>query len=200
MAAIVIPNTVLYRIIWTLGGVAYAVNVLAGRKSSMTVDQARADAIGAAFKSAFTTSGYAAVVHSTVTLWNVGLRDISAPNLPEFVSNNAPQPGTQAAGKILPLQVAQVITLRTAKAGKSYRGRVFLPGFGDSALATDGSATSAATTAGKAFLDAIMTATASQGGALAVASRTTASNELVTSTQSRSSAWETIRGRAIAGI
>lgn len=200
MAALVIPNTVLYRIIWTAGGVAYAVNILGGRKTSMTVDQARADAVSAAFKSAFTSSGLAAVVHSTIALWNVGIRDISSPSLPEFLGSGAASNGTQAAGKLLPAQVAQVITLRTAKAGKSFRGRVYIPGFGDSALATDGTATSAATTAAKAFVDAVKTATETQGAPLAVVSRLTASNELVTSTQSRSSTWETVRGRAIAGI
>lgn len=198
---LVIPSTVLVRLIWGYGGAPSAINVLAFRKLDGTaVDQGKADAVDAAIKSAHTSSGLRALQIGAVELQKASIRDISAPNLPEFIGSGASQGGTQTGGKQLPPQVALVVTLRTAKAGKAYRGRCYVPLWGDSALAAGGVATAAATTAAKAFVDAVDSGLTPLGYDLTVASRKLLTNELVTTTQVRDATWDTIRRRAVAGV
>jgi hypothetical protein len=198
---LVIPNTVLCRVVWGYGGAPQAVNVFAfAKKDAAPVTQAKADAVDAAIKSAHTSSGLRALQVGAVQLLYAGLRDISAPSLPEFIGSGPAQGGTQAAGKHLPPQIALVITLRTANVGKSYRGRCFVPFFGDSALDAGGTATAAASTAAKSFVDTLNSGVDTTGYDLAVASRKLLQSNLVNATQVRDLVWDTIQKRAVAGI
>lgn len=203
MPPLVVPQAVLVRIVWGAAAAPTGVNVIGARKTgAVTVNQALADTLFAAFKTAFGTSGLANVVPTTLGLLQVGVRDISSPSLPEFMGAGAPQMGTQAAGKILPPQTALCITLRTALAGKSFRGRVFIGSLGDTALAASGAATSAAATAARDFVVALRTAMLTSSLELAVVSRKLQSTEVVPASgiQSRSDTFETIRGRSHPGI
>lgn len=200
MAPLVVPSGALARLVWAKGGVPYAVNVIGLRKlAAGNLTQAQATAFAAAVLAAFTSSGQAAVVGTAVTLHQVALRDISEANLPEFIGVGAAVPGT-AAGNLLPPQIAACMTLRTAKAGKNYRGRVYLTGYTVGQVTATGDAVAAVGTAGVAFVNAIDTAAAQASCDLAVVSRELKLTELVTSVQSRDAVFETIRGRAIAGI
>lgn len=196
MAALVIPNAVLVRLVWTSAAGGTPVNVIGFRKTgAVTVNQALADTVSATIKANFTSSGYAGFVTTSNGLVSVGVRDLSQPNLPEFIGAGAKVSGTQPAGKVLPSQVALCITLRTAKAGKSYRGRTYLPQWGDSALDAGGFVATAANTAGIAFMNENKTDLPANGLTMAVISRKTASFEDVTLVQSRDQIWDTIRGR-----
>lgn len=203
MAPLVVPNAALVRLVWGSASSPLAVNVLGSRKvGAGAIDQATANTLSTAIKARFTASGYAALVPNTLGLISVGIRDISQPNLPEFVGAGGITLGTQAAGKVLPPQVSLCITLRTALAGKSFRGRVFLPVWGDSALAADGTAVAAATTAGVSFINGVSTDMVASGLNLAVVSRKQLAATVLVSggVQSRNAVWETIRGRAVPGI
>ena len=199
--ALIVPQAALVRIIWTLGGQPFAVNVLGCRKTGATViDQALANTVGASIKASFTSSGLAGgAVSTTVGLANVGVRDISSAANVEFIDGGASVPGS-VGDDVLPPQVAYCVTLRTARAGKSYRGRVYLPGFTKGQSTTGGTVTAAARDFAAAFLNDIRTDLPATGLSLAVVSRKNLTTELVTLAQGRDLVWDTIRGRATAGI
>ena len=199
MAALVVPQAALVRIIWSMSGQSYAVNVIGTRKTGATViDQTTANSVGAQIKSAYTSSGLAGL-NTNIELATVGVRDISSASNVEFMDSGAAAAST-GVGASLPPQVAYCVTLRTARAGKSYRGRVYLPGFGVSQLELGGTAVAAVRDNSVNFLNALRTGLPSNGLSLAIVSRKLSSTELVTSVQGRDLVWDTIRGRATAGI
>jgi hypothetical protein len=198
--ALVVPQAALMRLIWSLGGSPYAVNVIGVRKTGAAViDQALANTVGAQVKAAFSSSGHTGSIGAQASLAQVGLRDISSPNNVEFLDGGAAVPGTDGS-TLLPPQVAFVVTLRTARAGKSYRGRVYLPGFATGALAAGGLVNAGIRTSSVAFIEALRTGLPSNGLTLAVVSRKLSTTEVVTAAQGRDLVWDTIRGRATAGI
>lgn len=201
MPALVITNAVLIRFIWGTAAAASAVNVIGARKGgTTTINQGLADRLSASIKTHFTASGYGALVPATLGLRTVGVRDLSGPNLPEFVGTGAITLGTATGGKILPPQLAAVVTLRTAKAGKSFRGRMYLGLWHDSALDASGSMTPAANSAVAGFAAGLPTILSGEGLTAAVVSRKLASLEDITSSQVRDTQFETQRRRAIPGI
>lgn len=197
---LVVGNAALMRLIWNAGGVPSAVNVYGvDNASSAVITQALTNTVGAAVKAALTSSGLGARLGSTISLANVGLRSIASPNQPEFM-DAAVATACTGSGDLLPLNVSLCVTLRTALAGRSFRGRSFIWGWTETDNTTTGAASATAQTSAKAFVDAIETALASSGLHLAVVSRTRSSRERMTSTQVRDGVWDTIRKRAIAGI
>lgn len=169
--ALQIPQAAMVRVIYTLAAGGVQENVLgAVVQTNITFDQALANTLGSAIKSAFTSTGMAARTHTSVSLASVGVRDLRNANLTEFLDQSAAVPGT-ATGDVLPRQTAFCITLRTANSGKSFRGRVYLGGFAEADNDTDGSASTALLTAGPAFVTAIGTAMTNNGMALGVLSR-----------------------------
>jgi hypothetical protein len=163
MPSVVVPQAAFLRLIWGVSGVAYAVNVIGVRNASaVAITQALTNTIGAAVKTSFATSGLNAQLATIVTLMNVGLRDIATANKPEFLDAGAAVAGTMA-GDMLPPQTALCVTLRTALAGRSFRGRVYLPGWAEGANAATGVASAAASTAAAAFMVGVGTALATSG-------------------------------------
>lgn len=222
MPAIVVPNTVEVRLLWSLVG-AGAVNVLhATATGGLVVNQALANTLGSAIKSSF-GSTWGPHVAANRTLSRVGVRDLRGPNLTEYLDTGAVAAGT-GVGDPLPPQAAICITLRTGKAGKSYRGRVYLPGGIEADNDTTGTIATAASTAAVAFITGIQSAMTASGLTLAVTSKpaerttlvrntfhadgsqttktlseTTAKSgesNAVTSSASRDARWETQRRRA----
>lgn len=200
MAVLVVPSAVLVRFIWAKSGTPFAVNVLGGRKvSATTIDQGFANTLGAAIKAAFTSSAMNGQVGTTITLQNVGVRDISAPNRPEFRDVGAAVAGITAQD-LLPPQVALCATLRTANAGKNYRGRYYQAGYTEQSNQADGTAAPGGPTTLVAWLTAVKDAMTASGLSLAIVSRTLAVTTDVTLIQVRDNTWDTIRKRAVAGI
>jgi len=200
MPALVVPGAALVRLIWTISDIPFAVNVLGTRVAGTpTFDQSFANTVGASIKGSLNGSGMLPQLGPTVALANVGVRDIRTPSNAEFIDGGAAVPGSAAAG-LLPPQVAAVVTLRTARAGKSFRGRVYLPGFAAVANDATGHIVPAVNTAATAFLESIRTSLPATGLTLCIVSRKNLSTEVVTLAMTRDTQWDTIRGRATPGI
>jgi len=166
----VIAATVEVRLLWVIGG-AGAINVLHGIVGAgLVVNQALANTVGAAIKATVASSNLATAMPPSTSLVRVGLRDLRAPNLPEFLDTSGVASGS-TAGDVLPGNVAQCITLRTAGAGKSFRGRVYIGGWLEAANDANGNQAAANATGGVAFITAIQGAMAASSITLAVASR-----------------------------
>lgn len=206
MAQLIVPNAGQLRLIWSLGGALYALNVLGVvNTGAVAITQALTNTIGTAIKSALTSSTLGANIHTTVALANVGLRDVRSANTAEFLDSGGATAGT-ATGDVLPPQTAIVVTLRTAQAGRSFRGRVYLCGFAEASNATGG--TSALGTAPVGFVTAIKSALVTSGLDLGVLSRPAPLAAPpragfitpVTSIVMRDTVWDTQRRRAVPGI
>jgi hypothetical protein len=130
MPPLVVPNTVQVRTIWQTGGTQFAVNVLHFRNSgSVAVNQTLANQVATDVASAFTTAlGTSTNINSTTGINQVRIRNLDTLSQPEFTATVSGAVGTGTA-ELLPKQVAACVTLRTALAGRSYRGRVYVPGW-----------------------------------------------------------------------
>lgn len=208
MPQLVVANAAQMRLIWALGGQLYALNVLGVVNSgSVAITQALTNTIGSAIKASFTSSAHLTNISTTVTLANVGLRDIRTANTAEYLDTGGAVAGT-GASELLPPQTALVITLRTAQAGRSFRGRVYLPGFHEGGNTVGGVAAPAGIPYAVAFVAAIQSALQAQSLNLGVLSRPrvaplTPSAGFVTPVTSivcRDAVWDTQRRRAVPGI
>lgn len=206
MAQLIVPQAAQMRLIWSLSGVLYALNVMGVvNAGGIAITQALANTIGTAIKSGMTSSGHAAAVHNLVALANIGIRDIRTANQSEFLDTGAALAGT-GTGDLLPLQTASCVTLRTALAGRSFRGRCYLPGFGE--INNSATGTLVGSASGVAFVTAIKAALVASALDLGVISRPApdaiparaGSINVVTSIVSRDAVWDTQRRRAVAGI
>lgn len=200
MPALVVPTSALVKVIWAMGGTPYALNVFGALKvGAVVINQALADALFASVKSQAGTTALMAAIGTGVSLLSVAIRDISGPNLPEYVGAGAALPG-QAAGNLLPPQIACCVTIRTALAGKSFRGRCYIPGFTVGSVTATGDMAANVGGLSTGFVNAIDSAMAANNLNLAVVSRKLLASEAATLVQSRNNQWETQRRRAVPGI
>jgi len=90
VVSLVIDNTVQVRLVWGLGGVPYAVNVLHGiiKDPLTTIDQAKADDLRDKVEAVITPQGWIGEVSQHVSLLNIGLRNLNSPNNPEFLATS----------------------------------------------------------------------------------------------------------------
>lgn len=212
--SLVITNAVLVRLIWQMAGVDYAVNTLHYEVPPLhVVNQASTTAFAAVIDTAATGSLLPAQWPTNVTLHRMTQRDRRVANQPEFIGTIG-RVGT-AVGDALPPATALCITLRTALAGRPYRGRTFLPGWAEAASDAVGQATAAAQTAAVAFMTDLQSVTVS-GNALSLAvahqlkknanpppefiTQEPGQVNAVTALLSRNIRWETQRRRAEPGI
>jgi hypothetical protein len=178
-----VDTAVQIRLLWTDNppGVT-TINVINGSVGSAFVaSQTIANSLDTAIKSAVTTSGLVSHLHSNTQLLSVGLRDIRTVANVEYLGTGATVIGT-GTGDPLPRGVSLVVTLRTAKAGRSYRGRVYLSGFTEADNDTGGNATAALSTAAGNFVTAIQTALNGQAITMGVLSRNREMKETVITT------------------
>lgn len=165
----VIPNCIEVRLLWIINGQG-AVNVLhATAPAGTVVNQALANTLGAAIKTAFTTN-LGTLMSGGSALARVGLRDLRTANQTEFLDTGAVTGGT-GTGDPLPGSVAACATLRTALSGKSFRGRVYIGGFNETVNDSSGAASGASSTALVSFISAIQSAMTTSSLTMAVASR-----------------------------
>lgn len=132
--------------------------------------QATAEAIWTALRALTTTTAWMAQLAPTVIFESISLRNFGTPNQPVFTSTGTPLSGG-GTGDPLPLSVASCVTLRTALAGKHFRGRVYLAGMTEAANDATGRQSSTSAAAGVAFVNGINNATIPSSLALAVLSR-----------------------------
>lgn len=167
---LVVANAVIVRLFWSLNG-KLAYNVLGGSVGGgYTNSQGHADALATAVLAGFTSSGLKALSASTTELQGAGIRDIRNPNLVEYSQTGSPVAGT-GAGDPLPNEVAAVVTLRTAFAGKHFRGRAYISGANEAQNDAAGHIATAYNTAAAAFITAVQSAMGTEGITLAVLSR-----------------------------
>jgi hypothetical protein len=138
------------------------------------------------------------MIGTTVALSEVGIRDLNEANQAEYNATTS-LAGGSATGP-LPPGVAMCCTLRTAKAGKSYRGRYYQGGFTEGYNDATGQANAAVATALEEWVTDLQEAFNGRQMTLAVASRTLGTSEPVTAVQVRDRVWDTQRRRAVAGI
>ena len=178
--ATIVPGAALVTIRWGLAG-RQGINVLGASIVGVTsINQALAETLDTGIKSAFTTN-LAAQIASNCSLISVGIRDIRTANLAEFVGSGAFVVGT-AVGDALPTGNALCITLRTARAGQSFRGRVYLGGFSEASNESQAMASTATVTAAVNFITAVSGVFTSNGLSLAVVSRPSERRTIVTTT------------------
>lgn len=207
MPQLVVANAAQLRLIWALGGQLYALNVMGVVANAVPITQALTNTIGTAIKSGLTSSGHGANLSTTVTLANIGLRDIRTANTAEYLDSGAAVAGSLATD-LLPPQVALCITLRTAQAGRSYRGRVYLPGYVEQSSTVGGVVLPASIAPSVAFVAAVQSALVTSGMQLGVLSRPAPDATppragfitQVTSIVCRDAVWDTQRRRAVPGI
>lgn len=199
----VIPDTIRINVQWAREGVLTAINALHARVALPTVvNESYAASVGAAIRLAIDdvnlTSGPSAFLQSDWSYEGVTVRDLRTPNLPEF-TGGAPLTGT-FTGNGLPSSNAICVTLRTAFAGRSFRGRVYLPGWATTAVTTTGNIAVGAQTAANDVVEGWQTDLAAIGATLAVASPTLGVSNPVTAIGVRDGQWDTQRRRNVPGV
>lgn len=166
---IVIPTCIQVRVAWTLPNTKTVFNVMhASVAGGFSATAPVAEAIRAAIVASAAWTAYKANVNSGVNLAFVDLRDQRSANLPLVQSTGAATPGT-GAGTALPPGDACVVTLRTANAGRGFRGRVYLPGLDSTALAAGGVLAAGTVTNTQSFVQAIQAALTGQSMTMAIA-------------------------------
>lgn len=119
---------------WQLGDGKTAHNVLGGRYiPPFSATQVEANAILSSLTGTGAWTTMAASIATSVSLHQVGIRDINTPENPVILSAVVEHPGT-STGTELPNEVSAVISLATGKSGPRYRGRMYVPGLATSAL------------------------------------------------------------------
>ena len=166
--AVVIPNGVQVRLIWTLANTKTVYNVLHGSVASFTPSQALAQTIYAAVLAAAGWTNWRPLLSTLNSIAGIDLRDLRTINQPIFQSTGAAVAGSGVGGA-LPPGDALVVTLRTATVGRSARGRVYLPGLDQAAMAAGGVASATSVTNSAAFITAVQAALTASGVTLAIA-------------------------------
>jgi hypothetical protein len=165
----VIANCVQIRLLYNIAN-SLAINVLNARAAAgVVVNQALADTLGSAIKTSWTTN-LAPLTGTNSGLTRVGVRDLRVPNAAEFLDTGAGGIGT-GVGDSLPASVCLCLTLRTAQAGKSFRGRMYISGFTEAHNVVLGVGDQAAATAAVGFANAIKANMTASQLTWAVASR-----------------------------
>jgi len=166
---LVVANAVQVRLLGTATGQG-VINVLhASKVGGSVIDQARANTVGAAIKSAW-SARFATLMTVGASLVRVGLRDLTLASQPEFLDTGAIVAGT-ATGDPLPAQVAACVTLRTALSGRSFRGRVYISGWDEVQNTASAVMATATSTAIVGFLNDVSTALSASALTLGVLSR-----------------------------
>lgn len=171
MAKLQVTNGVHIRLIWTVSGTPWAINVLGARNDGLVpINQATADSLGSAIKGAFSTAGGLNThIGAVIALSKVGVRDLNQVSLPEYQDAGGPAAGT-SVGKTLPFLVSFVVTLRTGQVGKEFRGRTYLFGY-DEASSDGNSANADTVTDSVAFVNACKNAISAAGMQMAIIHR-----------------------------
>lgn len=197
-----IPDTVECRLVYTNGGADYAVNVLHYKvPPAFIVSSGNVAALAPFIATAWDTGAVSQrdLTADNVSLDRVGLRDLRAANLP-LLEATLGLAGF-AVNDPMPQQTAYCITLRTNFAGRSFRGRVYLPGYAEGQNDSLGNPVANVRTAGVNFMTDMMAHTIGANTLqLAVMSRTLVTSTVVTSVEGRDLVWDTQRRRLHGGI
>jgi hypothetical protein len=155
---------------WTASGRTYSNVMHGGWTGAGSPTSSLAETLFTGFKSALTSSGLGALLHTDVSMTGVQLKDLRQPNLAWVLSSSGSAAGT-GAGSFVSLATAIVVTLATAQSGRGFTGRVYIAGLDSAAIVSHLQATTAANTAAAAFITACMSTMASNSIPAVVAQR-----------------------------
>jgi len=162
-----IPNVAAIRLVWQLPSGKKAANVLHAQFATPpTVTQAFVNALFTSLTTGTGWSNHAGALHTTTLLTALGFRDMTQVSTgvghAEVLSTVTAVPGTAAASDPLPANVAFVVSLKTGLSLQANRGRVYLPGFAESANDTTGHASTTVVSNAVAWVTQIQTVLAAQ--------------------------------------
>ena len=168
--SVIIPNGIEVDLVWNIVGAKQVRNIMHGTVGgTFTPTATIAQAVYAAIIGSAQWTAYKVYVNAACSLQGVNLRDLRSANNPLISSTGAATAGT-GAGLALPAGVAAVVKLSTAGAGRSNRGRIYLPGLDSTTLNTGtGLFLAAFQTAVAGLMTEVQTALTAQGITLAVA-------------------------------
>jgi hypothetical protein len=165
---VVSPNTL--RVLWHLSThgrnqlyVTHAEYTLAG-----PLNPNIAETIFSSFKGAL-GAGPPGALANTFSFLGVGVVDIRSANNVEIASTGAAVPGTSLLVG-LPDQVACVVTLRTAFAGRSFRGRVYVFGWAEDQVTAEGLVSDSCAINARQIVEAMRVGITAAGGTMAIRS------------------------------
>lgn len=148
------------------------VTIPAGQPVNVTLAQAIFNAVAIQWNTSLSPQ-----MATTTQYQAVDMRDLRTPNQAIVSSTSAAVVGAAPSSDALPASLASVLTLRTAQAGRKFRGRSYWPGFAEIANDATGLISAAAKTALDAFAAQYITAHSQSGCSLAVTHRPTAFDE-----------------------
>lgn len=151
-----VADTIRIEVVWRLGGVDFAENVLHYTTGAADpIDDADVAIFGTEFETVFGSSGLRAEMSNAIQLHRVVARDLRT-------DGNGPltflieSTGTVVSNP-LPPQDCVVTTLRTTNGSRRGRGRIYWPGNAANQTTAAGQVDPTAITAFGAFMDAILT-------------------------------------------
>lgn len=160
---VIVPSCAQITLSWIQDNGRYAHNVLYGRYSGpFAGTPTQAQNILNALTTGAAWTGLAGFQSTTSGLSFVSIRDVAIANQPIIASTTGGALGTSAS-PALPNETAICVTLRTALAGKSGRGRIFVPNFATNALGAGNIIAAGAMTALQAWASTISGALNTQG-------------------------------------
>lgn len=170
LGPIVISNAIEVDLVWNLANGRQVKNVLHGQVAGgFAATAAIAEAVRAAIVASAQWTAWKPFINASCSFQGVNLRDLRLAQYPLVNSTGGATAGT-GVGTTLQPGASIVVTERTAFAGRSNRGRVYLTGLDSAALtAATGAATAAANTAALNFMTAVQTALGTSGITLAIA-------------------------------
>jgi hypothetical protein len=166
---VVSPNTVRVLVHSSFEGrpqlnVFHAEYVLAGPLSPNI-----SESVWTALKASLTGNGVDAAMSTQFEWTGVGCIDLRGPNFPEITSTSAALVGTNVANALSP-QNAVVVTLRTGKSGRSFRGRSYVYGFCVDGMTASGGIATVAEAGALNFVNSVKAAMAGQSLTMAIRS------------------------------
>lgn len=160
---VVLGNAVRVMPLWQLPDGKLARNVVGGIKGSFTVaSSAVAEAIRAAWIANANWAPMIARMAPSVSFVGIEIQDLQQAGNPIFRSTGTAIAGT-SAGIALPDEVALVLTLRTARVGRQWRGRLYQPGWTSTDLGSGGVAATAAINALTGYAGCVIAGLAAGG-------------------------------------
>lgn len=160
---VVVPNCVIIRTSWSQADGKTARNIMFGRAAGVpSPTVAQAQAIFAAMTSGAAWTALQPYLATSTALVGIGLRSVHTAGQAEVLSTGGAVPGT-GVGNALPNEVAACVKLSTAQAGPGHRGRIYLPGFVQTANTAANVIDPAAVTAINTWVAGFTTIFAAQG-------------------------------------
>lgn len=168
---VVIPQAAQITIRWNLPDGKVAHNVLYGRYSGQFIGTStQCNAMLTALSTGAQWTAMAVFLNANASIAGVDIRDVNSAAQPLIQSTGSAVPGTNA-GVALPSETAIALTLRTAFAGRGFRGRLFLPGWSSNAVAAGDTVAAACVTAISNWGNTIGAALSAQGYTFSIGQR-----------------------------